>query len=98
MLGDACKITPLPETGLTGTGEREAGRLEAVLAAAIASGYGIVSFKGGAMRKMIGGSLAALVLVAVASTARAQLQAYDPFDYAAGAGGLTNKNGGTGWS
>jgi len=51
------------------------------------------------MRKMIAGSLAAaLALGAMASTAHAQLQAYDPFDYTAGAGGLTNQNGGTGWS
>ena len=50
------------------------------------------------MRKMIAGSLAALALIGIASTAQAQLQAYDPFDYAAGAGGLTSKNGGTGWS
>lgn len=37
-------------------------------------------------------------LCAFASTANAQLQAYDPFNYTAGAGGLTNQNGGTGWT
>lgn len=42
--------------------------------------------------------VAGLGLLLVASTARAQLQASDSFDYSAGTGGLTNQNGGTGFS
>ena len=51
------------------------------------------------MRTIVASFVAAGIgFCALASTANAQLQAYDPFDYAAGAGGLTNQNGGTGWT
>lgn len=51
------------------------------------------------MRTIVSGVLAMGVgLGALASTANAQLQASDSFDYTAGTGGLTNQNGGTGWT